>query len=200
MIVDNIDCFPILVRRVRSFLTEEQCNQIVQTIDKSIFKQHGALSGNAGSSDYLSLEHGLNSLDEAEKLFPIKNRLDEVLDSYTKDTGAQNVKLSNSWMNIQYKESQLLNHVHPFSVLSGALYIKVDSNSSTINFQNPNPFVDFFDVTEFTKYNFRNMWLQAKMGDLIIFPSWMRHGSNDVNKSDERIVLSFNTMYKKVNV
>ena len=33
-----------------------------------------------------------------------------------------------------------------------------------------------------------------KNGDLLIFPSWLRHGSNhETNQTDGRIVLSFNT-------
>ena len=44
-------------------------------------------------------------------------------------------------------------------------------------FYNPNKFIDYSTKDKDTSYNF--LWFNAKpeIGDLIIFPSWLSHGS-----------------------
>ena len=67
-------------------------------------------------------------------------------------------------------------------------------------YPNPNPYSEYlgyFYKPETLNYlNFKTIYLKPKNGDLILFPSWFRHGSEDINQTKERIVMSFNTGYK----
>ena len=49
-----------------------------------------------------------------------------------------------------------------------------------------------FDAT--TDFNYGNSTFPAKTGRLLLFPSWLEHYTNP-NQTDERITISFNTMY-----
>jgi uncharacterized protein (TIGR02466 family) len=74
------------------------------------------------------------------------------------------------------------------------LYLKVDENSSKIYFYNPNPYNILLKKKEHNLNNYEYVFFQPKTGDLILFPSWLQHGSHsDENMSDERIALSFNS-------
>ena len=48
-----------------------------------------------------------------------------------------------------------------------------------------------------TEYSSQNVKFMPTVGDLILFPSWLEHGSDKKNQSKERIVLSFNTEYEQ---
>jgi uncharacterized protein (TIGR02466 family) len=86
--------------------------------------------------------------------------------------------------------------MHANSILSGSLYINVDNESSKLYFDNPNQFIKYFEYNyqELTDYNFEYFYITPKVGDLVIFPSWLTHGSNgEQNNTENRTVISFNT-------
>ena len=71
------------------------------------------------------------------------------------------------------------------------------SDSSTINFENPNPHISYAyggDETRNSEYLFEYYYLIPQPGDLIIFPSWLKHGSMyQKNGTVNRTCISFNT-------
>jgi len=186
----NVKVFPTLIKYVSNFLNEKELNKIIEiTLNKKL-SPHLSLKGKATST------HGLNSdvLSNIDKniIEKIKNKINE----YAIDYGVRNLKLDNSWINIQNKNSILNKHSDPDSIVSGALYLKVDKNSSKIYFYNPNTYLTFVNVFKQTEFSCENYYFIPQIGDLILFPSWLMHGSNEEkNNSTERIVLSFNTLY-----
>ena len=105
-------------------------------------------------------------------------------------------KIIHSWFNIQYKESILKEHVHPNSILSGGLYINIGEKASKLYFHNPNPLISYIAKNEpLNDYSCEEYYLNPKKGDLIIFPSWLKHGSNqEKNFYSDRTVISFNAI------
>ena len=100
------------------------------------------------------------------------------------------------WSNIQQPGSALREHCHPSSVLSGALYINVDDNS-VLPVHNPNPYVYFTSKNKSTIFNCEYAKFPVKNCQLLIFPSWLKHGKNDLkNEMDDRVVVSFNASSK----
>ena len=90
--------------------------------------------------------------------------------------------------------SKLNQHSHPGVNISGALYINVGEDDK-IYFHNPNQYVYFTNKKNFTPYNYETSWISVNNCQLILFPSWLRHGNDNViNKMDERIVISFNSL------
>ena len=119
------------------------------------------------------------------------------MNDYTNDLGIRPVNITNNWFNIQGEGSILQQHMHCRSVLSAALYLNADTDSSTINFENPNPHISYAyggDETRNSEYLFEYYYLIPQPGDLIIFPSWLKHGSMyKENKTVNRTCISFNT-------
>jgi len=45
-----------------------------------------------------------------------------------------------------------------------------------------------------SEYNIKNVEVACEQGSLYLFPSWLEHYTNP-NQTDDRITISFNTMY-----
>jgi uncharacterized protein (TIGR02466 family) len=176
---------------VNDFISEQQCEDILSYVKTKQFTEHGALVGDAVSS------HNPNDL--VTDLFDISTNvlscksifwdIEKLVKEYSEDSGYSGSYIVNSWINIQKEGSILIEHAHPQSCISGALYLKVDDKSSNLYFKTPNPFIYYSMMTE----QHRTEVVVPKNGSLIMFPSWLVHGSNNTeNMSEERIVLSFN--------
>ncbi len=143
---NDLNLFPVLVRLVTDFLTESQCAAVVSRLSSIQFGPHSALMGDAVSSFQSGISESRSVIDEIEKFLAIKEQIVYQTNMYAHDFGTRPVVLGNSWINIQRKGSELGYHTHPQSVISGALYLKIDGDSSRIRFRNPNPFLDVTDV------------------------------------------------------
>jgi uncharacterized protein (TIGR02466 family) len=188
--MDKILLFPVLIMRKENFLNKKECNEIVKISKKQNLKKHNELEGKSSSF------HDLNSnfLIFIEKY--LINKLLLCLDEYAEQSGLHTLDISNSWINKQNKDSVLKKHCHPGSIVSGVIFLKCDELSSKLYFYDPNPFNNFINYKKLTNFNYRDVSVKPNIGDLILFPSWLMHGSdNEKNKSNERIVLSFNTKY-----
>jgi uncharacterized protein (TIGR02466 family) len=191
--IHNINAFPTLIKVVPSFLNKAQCEDIISLYREKYLDNHYTLSNGSKSS------HGQDvyALDEIEKINSCKNIkqiLLNIIKEYSNETGLIHTTFGNSWINFQNKGSKLEKHTHPLSVISGAIYLNVDEDSSKICFYNPNPFIDFSPIKECTEYTYKHITITPNNGDMILFPSWLLHGSNEeVNYTSERVVVSFNT-------
>jgi len=182
--------FPTLVTQVFNFIDEKEEKQILNIIKKnnSLLKKHGAFTKNAMSSfSDLNFFKYLD-IDFNEKLI-------KCIKIYAEQSGYEITNMiTNSWFNIQKNNSILLNHTHPLSTVSGVIYLKVSDKSSPIYFFNPNPMINFTKRNnENTAYSCKWVWFKPKARSMLLFPSWLKHGSNyKKNKDSLRTVLSFN--------
>ncbi len=179
-----VPLFPTPIGKVPDFISEKDRLFLVKKIKSIKHLSHSALRGDASSTH-------TNSSDFLER--SIKKKIQSAVDEFASVYGTPPLRISQVWSNIQKPGSILKEHRHPHSVLSGALYVNVDKESSKIYFHNPNSFVTYEDFVEYNHYNFQWMSFQPENCLLVLFPSWLWHGSEDVNKSDDRIVISFNT-------
>ena len=130
------------------------------------------------------------------------------MDEYTAHINFNPLRLDNSWFTITDIGGMTKEHDHPNSIISGSFYINVDEDSSPITFQNPNfssfclsSVVDDLSAIRSGKrpnflspYTYRDYTFLPEKGDLILFPSWVRHGSSYVpNQTVDRTIISFNT-------
>lgn len=187
----TISVFATPIKIINNFLSEDQCGEIFNVCLNSNTKSHGSLKNGTSSFNLSS-----NFLDQ----FPlIKTKIKNELDNFSEDFKLHFLKITNSWFNIQESNSSLNQHHHRGSILSGALYINVDEDSSGIVFYNPNYYISHvfsyarrdssldFNFSDFVSY-------KPFKGDLVLFPSHIKHGSHDeINKTLNRTVVSFNT-------
>ncbi len=187
--IDDFKLFPVLVKRVNNFLSVDECNTIQKELlnREGLLKDHELLSGKSKSSHLIDNILNIISIN-------LNDRIKDITLSYKKDVGFKmdNV-ISHSWFNIQKKETVLKEHTHPNSVLSGALYINVDQDSNQLYFHNPNQFMSYCDIEKPSECSYQWFYFKPELGSLIIFPSWLKHGSNQTkNNTENRTVISFN--------
>jgi len=191
MLLINHDLFPTLVGEFKEVLFPSQCDEIISYIDKSKFKEYGALTGDAVTN--FSGEIKMQDFFPENLIEIVINKIQTCINQYTQKTGYSSLIITNTWISFQHPGSKLSEHTHPGSHVSGVLYLKVDKKSSPIFFSNPNPFVKFSEAKG-TKYVNSHSKFNPEVGQMLIFPSWLSHGSGEIeNMSEERIILSFNT-------
>lgn len=189
---ENYSIFPTLVSRVQNALTEQECQTIINNVNKKSLWKYDAWKGNSLTS-FLKQNQWLDN----ELMKPIEDKINLHLATYAIAYGCSDIYMTNSHIVIQYEDSELTKHSHPGSVVSGVVYLKADEQSSSIYFYNPNPFASFTSrLDDDSEYLRETVKLSPKTGDMILFPSWLLHGSNgEKNKSKERISFSFNSNY-----
>jgi uncharacterized protein (TIGR02466 family) len=189
---NNLLIFPTFIKKCDNFLNKKECKDVIKELKKIPSKNHGALTLDKSTSSHSDISNVHIKLGNE-----FNSRLSSIIDEYAEEYGYEKLIISNSWHNIQYKNSALSTHCHPNSIISGVLYLKVDNLSSKLFFYNPNPHVQFSNYMKENICNFKNTIFEVENGCLIMFPSWLQHGSgHQENKSNERICLSFNTKLK----
>lgn len=192
--------FPTSVFRKENVFSKNELKLIYEYLIHLNTDRHEALDGDSSSSHFLENYPTLDCLTELQSnVVPnIKEVLSYHFDYYAKTMGIMKLKLGNSWFNIQNEGSLLRDHIHDGSVASMALYVNAPSGSSPIVFQNPNLTSEFNNTIEqYNEHNWTRYQFDINAGDLIIFPSWLKHGSGyHKNDSNNRMVVSVNSKYE----
>ena len=134
-------------------------------------------------------------LTKHEQLKDLTSFFKECIDDYcnTIINSEQRLVITQLWGNKNPKGSKHHEHVHPNSILSGVFYLRQDPKLPPIQFSKSNQESMKLDPRKYNTYNAETFLLPCTSGELILFPSSLRH-SVPVNQGDEeRISLSFNT-------
>ena len=184
--------FPTAVMEVENFLESHETAEIHEHLmhwDSD--KQHDAIL-NDGTSSHGSDENIIESVG-------IADRVQTALNFYTNIDGRKRLKATDSWYSIQNKGSVLKQHTHSGSIASAVIYINTPEGSNKLYFNNPNPLVEYTNerVVYSNEYNYEWYSFNAVAGTMIIFPSWLSHGSYyHENQSENRTIISLNTRYE----
>jgi uncharacterized protein (TIGR02466 family) len=197
---ESYKLFPTLINKYRYAISESQRKDIANychSINGDL-KNHGELLENGKTNFELNGKFIEKISAEISSCLNLKNQILECVNDYIDQIGIEKLQITNSWFNIQRKGSALKQHIHPLSVLSGVLFLEADRQSSKIYFENPNKLVKYFSqYSKPSEFNFEHYYFEPEPCSLILFPSWLSHGSMyEINESDSRIVLSFNTSHQ----
>ena len=144
-------------------------------------------NGNFKSKDTYLLSH--------EQFKNIKNFIYESLNKFTKNilVSDQRLVVTQCWLNKNPKGSKHHEHVHPNSIISGVFYFKQDPKLPPISFSKSIQSAMKLDPKKYNNLNSETFLLPCTDGELILFPSNLKH-SVPINMGDEpRISMSFNT-------
>ena len=144
-------------------------------------------NSNFKSKDTYLLEH--------KQFKNIKNFIYESLNKFTKNIFESNQRLvvTQCWLNKNPKGSKHHEHVHPNSIISGVFYFKQDPKLPPIQFSKSMQHAMKLDPKKYNNLNSETFLLPCTDGELILFPSNLKH-SVPINMGDEpRISMSFNT-------
>lgn len=186
-VVHNI--FPMAVMEFKLPIDTVRLTTELETYNSNL-RPHSSLDGDATSiydpALNLLLEPQFNTLK-----LEIDKRIKELstLIGYVDD-----LMIVNSWFSIMNKGSKLRSHAHKGSIISGAYYPKCPDGSVGLTFTNP---LELYKMCELydkdTEYNANECTFPVREGHLLLWPSWLQHGTTNINNTNERHVISFNT-------
>jgi uncharacterized protein (TIGR02466 family) len=184
----HIPLFPTLVSAFD--LNHAVTNEMLSFLKNNNVVDHSLLEN--GSSSYGATS--LSSVLEFKNLFL---EIQKCIDSYTNEAGIESCILTESWFNILKEGGEVKPHRHEGSVVSGAFYPYLGTDSSNLIFESPLKVSKMNDIlSKETEYSSYTVEFPIKQGILVIFPSWLVHYVLP-NKSAERITISFNTLRLK---
>ena len=153
MTINKFSVFPTLILNASNFIDEKKCkeiyNMLIKKESKNLHKKNKAFDNKSATTHSYSPDI-LSKIDK-----DIKIKIHGFAKKYNEDSGIMIKNLiTNSWFNIQNKNSVLKEHTHPQTVIAGSLYINVGKNCSPICFQNPNPYIIYTNIEKSTEYSF----------------------------------------------
>ena len=129
-------------------------------------------------------------LDKLHKFFQL------ALDTYANQVMGTKSKLeiTQAWVQRNIKNSFTHDHVHPNSIISGVFYFRNDDHAG-ISFSKDT--IERIALPKYTqtKLNSESFMLYPESGDLVLFPSYIRHGVPINTKEDSRYCIAFNTFH-----
>jgi uncharacterized protein (TIGR02466 family) len=147
------------------------------------------------------------SLNDLPWRFPIFKDLTKLLNKHVEDfvtdlqfdLSGKKLNLDSLWINILPPGGVHTSHLHPHSVISGTTYVKVPKESGVIKFEDPRLAMMMAAPTR--KEDVRSelksfVYLEPKVGNIILWESWLRHEVPMNLSNEERVSISFNYSWK----
>ena len=153
-------------------------------------------NGYAGYTSYASLS-------DLPWRFPIFADVVEALDKHVAtfakdlafDLGDKKLVLEDIWINILPEGGIHTSHIHPHSVISGTTYVQMPHGTSALKLEDPRSQmmmaapVRAKDAPEEMR---TFVYAKPKVGELLLWESWLRHEVPMNMAEEERISVSFN--------
>ena len=108
----------------------------------------------------------------------------------------QSITVSESWANT-FNADQLIGwHGHGYqpNTISGCYYYRAPVGCSQLKFKSPTPFNVSFPHQS-SRYN-SIVNIQPEQGMIVLFPSWLSHGTEPNKSKETRISLAFNLSFE----
>ena len=187
MIIEHLFPNPVYFSKLVRALTKEELKTINE-YKKKTYKN----AGNTTSSDTYVLEN--------KTLKNLKKDLNKmVIDYFNKIVCTDNSivpYITQSWLNYTKNKQFHHTHSHANSYVSGVFYINADKKVDKIKFYKDNNSLFKLKTTKFNIFNSDSWWYSIKTGDVVLFPSTLKHGVSKKEGKNIRISLSFNVLMK----
>lgn len=143
------------------------------------------------------------SLTDLPWRFPIfadvVKQLDEHVSAFAQDLafdlGDKTLELEDIWINVLPPGGIHTGHVHPHSVISGTTYVSLPEGTSALKLEDPRHAMMMAAPPRLQSADeaLRNfVYVQPKVGDVLLWESWLRHEVPMNMADDDRISVSFN--------
>ena len=146
--------------------------------------------------NYASPNKNVLAHDELKDLQTIiQQHLDNYFKAIYNTSNNVALQITQSWLTLSRKGESHHSHTHPNSVVSGVLYVNVAGNDGINFYRNEENLWFELEPSETNYYNSYKIHVATKVGDLVLFPSSVKHGVNKVTEDIKRVSLSFNTFF-----
>lgn len=104
-------------------------------------------------------------------------------------------RIDQCWANIHYDNSITLEHSHSLFPIVATFYVKAEKNAGNLVLINPMEYGLTHIPYSVPIENKTETAIKVSTGDLILFPGWIRHKTQENSSNYSRIVMSFNIGY-----
>ena len=143
------------------------------------------------------------SLTDLPWRMPIFGTLVEALDAHVAafakdlefDLEDRALKLEDIWINILPEGGIHTSHIHPHSVISGTTYVAMPEGASALKLEDPRHAMMMASPPRLkdAREDLRAFhYVQPKVGDVLLWESWLRHEVPMNMAEDDRVSVSFN--------
>jgi uncharacterized protein (TIGR02466 family) len=143
------------------------------------------------------------SLTDLPWRFPIFGDVVKALDAHVArfaedlefDLGGREIELEDIWINILPEGGTHSSHIHPHSVISGTTYVAMPDGASALKLEDPRLPMMMAAPTrqKDAREELRTfVYTKPKVGDVLLWESWLRHEVPMNMSEDDRISVSFN--------
>ncbi|MCF3595548.1 2OG-Fe(II) oxygenase family protein [Rhodobacteraceae bacterium LMO-12] len=143
------------------------------------------------------------SLTDLPWRFPIFKDLKKVLNKHVAafaedlefDLDGRKLKLEDLWINILPEGGTHSSHIHPHSVISGTTYVAMPDGASALKLEDPRSARMMASPTrkKDARQELRQfIYVTPKVGDVLLWESWLRHEVPMNGAQEDRISVSFN--------
>ena len=178
---------PIYSSKLNRPLSKEELSFIDKT-KEDVYKN----KGNTTSNNKNILEDKVFKNLKDDLYLRVKDYFDKIISSSNNITPY----ITQSWLNYTETNQFHHKHSHPNSLVSGVFYINCHEEYDKINFFNDNYKSIVLDVENWNLYNSETWWVPVKTGDIILFPSSLKHMVETKQGNNTRISLAFNVFVK----
>ena len=178
---------PIYSSKLNRPLSKEELSFIDKT-KEDVYKN----KGNTTSNNKNILEDKVFKNLKVDLYLRVKDYFDKIISSSNNITPY----ITQSWLNYTETNQFHHKHSHPNSLVSGVFYINCHEEYDKINFFNDNYKSIVLDVENWNLYNSETWWVPVKTGDIILFPSSLKHMVETKQGNNTRISLAFNVFVK----
>ena len=133
----------------------------------------------------------------------LKSKLDRHAAAFAKalylDLGERRLRLDSLWVNVLKPGAAHTSHIHPHSVLSGTVYVRVPPGASALKLEDPRLAMMMAtpprtaDAPETAK---SFVYLTPEPGTVLMWESWLRHEVVANRAKQARISISFNYAWR----
>ena len=193
-------CFPTPIWVFRVADHENFNRRLLETVEKLRAAEGidaASIAGKSGPKDHVQSRDDLHTMKEfaefnALAIDAARNVFDFLKCQY------ETFYLTSLWFNISVRGYSHKAHVHPNNYLSGVYYAKAHDDCGRIVFDDPRPQVKVLipDIKAPTEFNTHSFEIQPRVGDMVLFPSWLTHRVQANASDHERMSVSFNVMFK----
>ncbi len=177
-------------------------DELTQSINRSVLplieRKLGSNPQSSEKSLYLQTEQNLHLEPEfAELAKYIHTYADSALKFLNVDY--ENIQITGCWANISGIGNTHREHAHPNNFLSGVYYVETHPGGNSIVFHDPRPQASVMKprVKQMTLENTDHAIVEVAPGNMLLFPSWLRHSVPANQSSHRRISVAFNLMFQQ---
>jgi len=191
--LQNIFSVPIYSVNIRDTVDIDLFVRKVKELPMKEFKSNQHIKDR-----YVSTFEDKTPLLDRDFCVDLKKEINNHIEQLSSYLRIKTPELANSWANIINKDYFIGAHAHHGSIFSGAFYPNSTDESASLVFNNPFNSIE----NEYAYKDLPRLWekfhgIKPETGLLILFPSYLNHLTGK-NNMDNRITVSFNTIYHSI--